>query len=245
MRELSASQLLEAWERASVQSPTERALTLINAACPDLKTAALAQLSIGRRDHLLLSLRESTFGPRLKAITSCPDCRDQLEFDMAIDDVRVSQTATYSEDVIELIFKGYTLRFRLPDSRDLLIAETAPDADAARQTLLQRCLLSAHRKRRDTPWDQLPSSVVERVEEEMLRRDAQANVQVELECPSCRRGWSAVFDIVAYFWNELDVWAQRMLFEVHKLASAYGWREADILAMTATRRNLYLSMVQR
>ena len=164
---------------------------------------------------------------------------------MAINDFRLSETTTESEDAIEVVFKGYTVRFRLPDSRDLMLAEAAPDADAARQTLLQRCFLSAQRKRQNAPVDQLPAGVIERIEEEMLRRDAQANIQLQLECPSCRRGWSAIFDIVTYFWNELDAWAQRMLFEVHKLASTYGWREADILSMSATRRNLYLRMVQR
>jgi hypothetical protein len=34
-----------------------------------------------------------------------------------------------------------------------------------------------------------------------------------------------------------------MLVEVHKLASAYGWREADILAMSATRRSMYLNII--
>jgi hypothetical protein len=32
--------------------------------------------------------------------------------------------------------------------------------------------------------------------------------------------------------------------EVHLLASAYGWRESDILAMTPWRRQLYLELVQ-
>jgi hypothetical protein len=77
----------------------------------------------------------------------------------------------------------------------------------------------------------------------MSKLDAQANIQVELDCPSCRRSWTATFDILAFFWTELDAWAQRLLAEVDKLASAYGWREADILAMSATRRNIYLNII--
>jgi hypothetical protein len=77
----------------------------------------------------------------------------------------------------------------------------------------------------------------------MLKLDAQANVQLDLHCPACQRGWTAAFDIVAFFWGELDAWAQRLLVEVHKLASAYGWSEADILGMSQVRRNLYLNIV--
>ena len=42
---------------------------------------------------------------------------------------------------------------------------------------------------------------------------------------------------------ELATQAKRLLREVHFLARAYGWREADILAMSARRRQAYLEMV--
>lgn len=244
MRKLLAAQLLEVWERATAQSPIQRALTLLRAACPDLETDALASLSIGRRDGLLLSLRESTFGPRLVAITNCPECREPVEFGFAIDDIRVVEPSVEPGKSVATSFADYELHFRLPDSRDLMIAGATNDVESARDTLVQRCLLSARRKRRNTPIDKLPAIVVEHVEQEMLKLDAQANVQVQLECPACHRGWSTDFDILAFFWNELDAWAQRLLFEVHKLASAYGWREADILDLSATRRNIYLNMVR-
>jgi hypothetical protein len=32
--------------------------------------------------------------------------------------------------------------------------------------------------------------------------------------------------------------------EVHELASAYGWQEASILAMSSNRRNAYLEMAR-
>jgi hypothetical protein len=49
--------------------------------------------------------------------------------------------------------------------------------------------------------------------------------------------------VVAYFWSEINAWAYRLLGEVHSLASAYGWREEDILAMSPWRRHVYLEMV--
>jgi len=52
-----------------------------------------------------------------------------------------------------------------------------------------------------------------------------------------------MFDIVSFFWSEICVQAKRLLREVHILARAYGWREADILSMSAARRQLYLEMV--
>jgi hypothetical protein len=48
---------------------------------------------------------------------------------------------------------------------------------------------------------------------------------------------------VSFFWNEINTWAYRMLRDVHALATAYGWREADIVAMSPWRRQVYLDMV--
>jgi hypothetical protein len=54
-----------------------------------------------------------------------------------------------------------------------------------------------------------------------------------------------MFDIVPYLWTEINAWAMRLLREIHSLATAYGWREADILAMSAVRRHWYLEMIGR
>jgi hypothetical protein len=60
--------------------------------------------------------------------------------------------------------------------------------------------------------------------------------------PGLRHSWDVLFDIVSFFWAEIGAWAQRLLREVHALASAYGWREADILALSAWRRRQYLDL---
>jgi hypothetical protein len=77
----------------------------------------------------------------------------------------------------------------------------------------------------------------------MGEADPQAEVQLALACPACRHQWQVSFDIVSYFWSEINARSQRLLWEVHALASAYGWREADILAISPQRRQFYLEMV--
>jgi hypothetical protein len=49
--------------------------------------------------------------------------------------------------------------------------------------------------------------------------------------------------VVAFFWEEIDVWAERTLSDVHRLASAYGWSESDILALGPRRRQRYLALI--
>jgi hypothetical protein len=52
-----------------------------------------------------------------------------------------------------------------------------------------------------------------------------------------------MFDIVSFLWTEIAAEAKRLLREVHILASAYGWREADIFSLSPLRRQFYLEAV--
>ena len=54
MRGLSTTELLDAWAQGYAQPPPRRALVLLTSACPELEPDALARLTIGQRDSLLL-----------------------------------------------------------------------------------------------------------------------------------------------------------------------------------------------
>ncbi|MEM9118712.1 MAG: phage baseplate protein [Cyanobacteria bacterium P01_F01_bin.56] len=243
MRALSVPDLLAVWERGLAQSPTERALLMLATACPDLSVQELAKLSIGQRDDRLLTLREWAFGSQLVSIVDCPNCGDRLELDFTIADIRVpSSPDVATEHSLEV--EGYRVKFRLPNSEDLTAIATQ-DPQTAPQLLLKRCLLETTAQKSTPPFDQLPETVLNDVVAQMALADPQAEIKLAVTCPGCGHAWKSVFDIVAYFWEELNVWALRLLREVHILASAYGWREADILAMHPYRRQLYLEMVGR
>ncbi len=79
----------------------------------------------------------------------------------------------------------------------------------------------------------------------MSEADPTANIYLALSCPTCDHQWDAPFDIVTLFWHELHAWAIRLLREVHQLALAYGWREADILSLSEPRRSFYLGLMNK
>jgi hypothetical protein len=243
MRALSAAQLLDVWERGSVQPPVDRALTLLEAACPGVEADDLARLSIGRRDALLLSLREAALGPHLTALANCPDCNDELELTFRVEDVRAQALEAETDRSLILSVEGYELHFRLPDSRDLAAITAMTDGAQARKELIERCLLSAHKNGARTAPSDVPELVLDAMEQEMARLDPQANIRLGLDCPGCGRSWTEDFDILAFLWREINALASRLLLEVHSLASQYGWREADILEMSAARRNLYMTLI--
>lgn len=250
MHALSALELLSVWERGLTQSFVQRALTLLAAACSETTLDELARLSIGQRDALLLTLREWTFGSQLVSVATCPECGDRLELTFNVADIRVAATTLPAEE-FSLSVADYEVRFRLPNSLDLVaVTSQTPlaqvghhDMVTSQQALLERCLLTACYRGETQPIDRLPSNVLDTVVEQMTLADPQAEVLLSLSCPSCSHQWKSAFDIVSFFWSEINAWAFRTLREVHILASAYGWREVDILAMSPYRRQLYLEMV--
>ena len=86
MRSLSASQLMDVWERAANQHPVDRALTLLAACCEESRTE-LAALSIGQRDARLLEACDRLFGPSLEAFAQCPQCGERLEYSLSTRDL--------------------------------------------------------------------------------------------------------------------------------------------------------------
>lgn len=242
MNVLSASKLLRVWERALQESPAGRASALLAAACPEMSPEELASVSVGRRDRMLLALRERTFGPHLVSLTHCGACGEALELSFDVADISTEPVAE-APDELSVEADGYEVHFRLPNNSDLLAVAACGDIEGGWRLLLARCLLRAARGGAEVTAEELPPGVLNAVGALMAEAEPQADVQLALACPACGHRWLATFDVVSYFWSEVNAWAYRVLGEVHTLAFAYCWREEDILAMSPWRRRVYLEMV--
>lgn len=241
MRPLSAAELLDAWEQGLSEPTYRRSLPLLAAASHDSSSDS-ASLSIGERDRSLLALRERTFGPRLESVINCSACDERLEWTAEVADLYVARQPERPE-TLSLETDGYCINFRVPDTSDLAALANCTEPGRARGDLLDRCVLSARVDGRETPTGELPDEIVAAVIKRMGEADPQADVRFDLNCPSCGNNWQAIFDIESFFWGEINAWARRIMTEVHLLASAYGWREADILDLSPWRRQFYLGLV--
>jgi len=245
---------LTVWELGLSQSPAQRALRLLEAACPEALPEDLARLSIGQRDKRLMSLREWTFGPQLVCLTTCPKCGERLELTFNGADIRTLSPSQPSCDRQEgegrnesltFCIGDYEVSFRLPNSMILAAVAEIKEMAESRRLLLQQCLLKVYRHDKEVSIEELPEEVNEAVVKRMAEVDPQGDLHLSLSCPECRHEWLSAFDIVTFFWIEIDAWAHRILRDVHTLAAAYGWQEAAILSMSHWRRQYYLTMVTR
>jgi len=236
-----AEALLRTWELGAKAAAPTRAWLMLCAGQPDQPGHALAGFSVGQRDAQLLELREQLFGPSFECVTRCPQCEQLVESAFSADDIRLPHAE--SGITFDVEAEGYTTRCRLPTCADLIALEAEADADAVRQRLLDRCLLRANPPPSEVPTNGLPESLAARIAQRMAELDPQAEVMLHLTCPHCGHPWHAPFVIGQHLWSEIDQWARSLLNDIHALASRYGWSEADILAMSAVRRQVYLEML--
>lgn len=245
-----AQELLRAWELGLDRSPTSRALTLLAVAAPELSPRELAELSIGTRDVGLLRLRARMFGDRVEAVCSCPACGEPLDVSFGLGallgpELRGSADPMPAPPVRQVDVDDYRVTVRAPSSADLLAVVGEPDAAASARTLLRRLLLevTAPEGAAGEP-DTLPDHVTDALATEIGSLDPYARIELELACAGCGHTWPTLFDVAAFLWTEVHAWAQHLIRDVHTLARAYGWREADILAMSPRRRQGYLELVR-
>lgn len=234
MRSLSASELLAVWERASSEHPIDRALTLLSA-CSEESRLDLAQLSIGRRDARLLGIYRQLFGPAMEAFAQCPQCGERLEYSLPIQELKKAEGE--KPQLLLLQSDDRCFQLRLPDSLDLRAASECSDSQTAQKILLERCVVEPALQVED-----LSESTVEKIASCLAQADAQAETLIDLTCCACRHSWQVIFDIQEFLWVKVSALAKRLLREVNALARAYGWREHDILALSAVRRQAYLEM---
>lgn len=238
----SQAELLGIWERGEGQWPWRRALALLAGAAPGAADDELAWMPIGRRDAVLLDLREHLFGSAFTGLTACPACGEEIELTFHASEVRRRVVETNGPFIVNT--GPHEVTFRLPDTADLMQLDGVPDLDAAREALLARCVTSAFRDGVAIETADLPADAVNAVTARMSEIDPQADVSLDVVCPSCSHAWLEPFDVVSFLWTELASWARGLLFDVHQLAAAYAWSEDDILRLSPVRRNAYLEMLQ-
>jgi hypothetical protein len=231
MRALSSSEFLGLWERGQRLHPLDRGLLALQAASPGDSWDALAELPLGERNRRLAELRGDCFGPRLEGWVACPECAERLEFDL---DGEHLAAADFGRPVV---WRGQP--FRLPCSRDVACAARHPDPAQAVGVLLERCRLGPE----PGPGMWSPEQMDE-IGDLMSLADPLAETRLELACSHCGHRWDELLDIAAFLWTEIEAQVRRLLLEVHALASAYGWSEAEILSLGDQRRSLYLEMVR-
>jgi hypothetical protein len=241
MLALTQADFLALWESGRALHPLDQGLLTIDAAISEAQHESAADWPIGRRNRVLAEMRLACFGPALRGWTSCGQCAEKLEFQLDGRLLAESQVPAPGETVV---VNGRA--FRLPTSRDLAQIAAEQDPIAATMLLLERCRVDGRATAEDraapaTGWTE---EDIDAVGEKMALADPLAEIMLHFNCPACGASFEESLDLSTFLWGEIEARAQRLLLEVHTLAAAYGWSEAEILSLSAARREFYLEMVR-
>jgi len=135
---------------------------------------------------------------------------------------------------VALVTGDRTVRARLPSSLDLA-AVVGLDEDDAVRVLTERCVADGAR---------LAGDDLQRLETLMSDAEALAALEITFACSACGEEASAPFDAPAFLWSDVDERCRGLLLDVDALASAYGWSEAQILALADRRRAAYVQLAR-
>jgi hypothetical protein len=217
------AELLRTWEHGQGLPPAARLLHLAG--------ENTADLPVGAAVAALLARHRAWFGPTLRGVADCPQCNTRLEIACDVDELL--RTPVPGPGVHSVAADGHRVQFRLPTVADLIAVESGLDEDVAALGLLDRCLVDA----------KADAALLAPVSERMAEIDPLGDAELALQCESCGAQFARGLDAGEFLWREIETRALRLLGHVHALARAYGWREADILAMSPARRQVYLDLV--
>jgi hypothetical protein len=240
---LTPADLLDAWERQVGGGWSARTLDLLDAADRDPHPRDWTDRTIGERDRRLMTLRRDLFGDSVVALATCPACGRETELTFSMTALADAAVSGVPADLVVTI-DDYTVELRPLVVADLDLARSAADLATAHAALARSAVATATHGGRPVAVDALPMSVLEALDDRLAESDPAADILFDLGCDSCGASWDEQFDIVSFLWAEIDAWALRTLDDVHRLASAYGWTERNVLALGERRRQAYLDLVE-
>ncbi|MDD1780466.1 hypothetical protein LRP49_04555 [Enterovibrio sp. ZSDZ35] len=262
LKPLNDNQQVEIWEFASSVNAQERAIALAEAFVSITVVSKLPEWTVAGRDHLLLLAYQLQFGDAISVEGRCAECdaKNQLGFSASqilglasteLYNAWNAQTGTIDTDVYlprygEITVRGLQCRFRLPCMGDLRALEYADDplllfAQRVINPVDFAAIKEVFSAMEDskTAWEQLFTDL----EDAMLALEPLSIVTLNASCPECGAETAHQFDIAHQFWAQLSANVEKQLWDVHLLASAYGWSSQDILGMSPARRRRHIAMI--
>lgn len=178
--------------------------------------------SLGAFNRRLAQLHSEVIGRPVEAKVAC-SCGQELELVLPLGSVAATPDPPKR---IEIEADG-PRAFRLPRLSEVALAREP-------KALAQACALDGG----DVDEKHLPV-----IEAAWSAADPAAEIALEFTCTACSAPIRAQADLALFVARDLDLRVRALLAEVHGFARAYGWTEAEVLAVPASRRRAYADLI--
>jgi hypothetical protein len=192
-------------------------------------------LTIADFEALLLRVHQMVFGDRISSVLKCgaEGCGAPVDVSFAVESYLAHHRPRRPKGIVDSEKPGWfrtpggEVSYRLPLVGDLL-------ACADPGGLAGLCL----------DPQQIPASLLRRVEKAMEQQAPSLSSDMEGRCPECGKALHFFFDVAGFVLGELRGQAGFIYQDTHLLAFHYHWSESRILAMPRNRRLQYVEMIR-
>ncbi|MGH6899858.1 MAG: hypothetical protein ACREJ5_25450 [Geminicoccaceae bacterium] len=208
---------------------------LLVAGSQAIRPGEAARLPVADRDRLLAAVHREVFGDRIEADAPCRGCQRLFAIAFSLAALVDGQRTPPPDGVDGPDDAGHyrlgEVTFRLPTSEDLdaVIGLPAPQRGA---TLLARCIVEGAGSAREGE-----------IEAAMAALGPTLDTDLEATCPHCATAQSVRFAIDRYLPRCLANERRFLLHETHRIARAYGWSHAAIMALPRRDRQQYVRLI--
>lgn len=201
----------------------------------------LARLTIGDRERLLLAVCSRLLGAETDLAVSCPSCKSVVEVPISFRDLVTAQPQSADRRCGLAAPDGtWTAELSPPTAED--IERTLGRGPEASRRLLEACVTALFDAQgQSVARDTLPRECEGELADNLLALDPLAECRIAVDCPHCTTAFETLLDgfslLKAAFGS-----AGALYGDVYRMARAYHWSEADILALPLMRRSQYLAI---
>jgi hypothetical protein len=221
--------VLDTWSAgAGAPSPVGPLLAL---ARPELGARERGELAGDQANGAFVATLAALGEHTLDTLATCPGCGAPVEIAVPLDALPAAPPDGPAAPGAVTVGAA-TLSYRVPSVADLAAAHACPDADAAEALLVTRTLGPG-----------VDPALLAGAAAAIDGRHPLLAPRVDVRCGACDAGFTAGLDLAEAAWAGLAAAAARLLDEVAYLARAYGWSEAEVLAVPPARRARYRQLV--
>lgn len=220
-----------------VSALIERLVLRIGGRTPDADE--LARLTAGDRERLLLAICSRLLGVEADLVSSCPSCQSVVEVPISFRDLLSARPGSLERRCS--LGEGAWIAVLDPPTGAMLEEALVAGPDSARR-LLEECLASLSDAQGNSVSPMaLPQDCEIELAEKLLALDPLAECRIAVECPHCAVGYEPLLDGFSLLKTAFGS-ADALYGDVYRMARAYHWSEADILALPLSRRAHYLAI---
>jgi hypothetical protein len=194
-----------------------------------------ARLPVSDRDRLLACLYRDLFGDQIEADATCKGCDTPFAVRFSLSGLIDGQRPWCPDGIAGPDAAGHYrlhgVTFRLPSTADLDAVAALP-AEERRTALLASCVVVGDASGHD-----------DSIEGAMAALAPALDVDLDARCPHCDAATLLHFNITSFFLKSLGNERRFLLREAHRIARAYGWSCAEIMALPRAVRQDFVRLI--